>query len=86
MLLGAANQTKMAMVNIKNCKELQDLGFRLLIGVHDELIGEAPIENAKRAAELLEQCMVTAGSDIIDIKQECDVEISEKWYGESIHL
>ena len=83
---GAANQTKLAMLNIKNCKELQDLGFRLLIGVHDELIGEAPQENSKRAAELLEQCMVTAGSDIIDIAQECDVEISEKWYGESIQL
>ena len=83
---GAADQTKLAMLNIYNCEELRKLGFRLLIGVHDELIGEAPRENAKRCAELLENCMITAGSDIIDIKQECDVEVSEKWYGESISL
>lgn len=83
---GAADQTKLAMINIANNEELKDLGFRLLIGVHDELIGEAPIENAKRCSELLEKCMTSAGSDIIDIKQECDVEISKQWYGESINL
>src|SRR5699024_6143014 len=57
---GAADQTKMAMIKIYNNEELRNLGFRLLIGVHDELIGEAPLENAKRCAELLEYCMVTA--------------------------
>lgn len=83
---GAADQTKLAMIKIYNNTELRNLGFRLLIGVHDELIGEAPIENIKRCAELLEYCMVTAAEDIIDIKQECDVAISEKWYGEPIRL
>lgn len=83
---GAADQTKLAMINIANNKELNDLGFRLLIGVHDELIGEAPIQNAKRCAELLEYCMTSAANGIINIKQECDVEISEQWYGESIQL
>ena len=41
----AATMTKMAMIKIYKDQELKDLGFRLLIGVHDELIGECPMEN-----------------------------------------
>lgn len=83
---GAADMTKRAMLKIYNNQEMRDLGFRLLIGVHDELIGECPRENAKRCAELLEYCMCTANEDIIKIKQKCDVEVSECWYGESIEM
>lgn len=83
---GAADQSKLAMINIENCKELKDLGFRLLIGVHDELIGEAPIENAKRCGELLSECMTSAAYDILHIPQECDVSITKVWYGEELSL
>ena len=47
----AADQTKLAMILIGNDKKLKELGFRLLLPVHDELIGECPKENAKEVAE-----------------------------------
>ena len=83
---GAADQSKLAMINIANCKELKDLGFKLLIGVHDELIGEAPIKNAKRCGELLSQCMRDAASDILKLPAKCDVSITKCWYGEEITI
>jgi DNA polymerase I-like protein with 3'-5' exonuclease and polymerase domains len=42
---GAATLTKLAMIKIHNDEVLKRLGFRLSIAVHDELIGECPIEN-----------------------------------------
>ena len=42
---GAATLTKLAMIKIHNDEVLKKLGFRLSIAVHDELIGECPIEN-----------------------------------------
>lgn len=83
---GAADQSKLAMINIGNCQELKDLGFKLLIGVHDELIGEAPIENAKRCGDLLSECMRNAASDILKLPAKCDVSITKCWYGEEIEL
>lgn len=83
---GAADQSKLAMLNIYRNKELNDLGFKLLIGVHDELIGECPIENAKRCAELLSDCMTSAGQDILKIPAKCDVAASYKWYGEEVTI
>ena len=47
----AADMTKKAMVALFNNKELRDLGFRLLISVHDENIGECPKENIVRVRE-----------------------------------
>ena len=82
--LGAADQSKLAMINIANCQELKDLGFKLLIGVHDELIGEAPLQNAKRCGELLSECMRNAAADILKLPAKCDVSITKCWYGEEI--
>lgn len=83
---GSADQSKLAMVNVWNNKELRDLGFHLLICVHDELIGEAPKENARRCAELLSECMCTAAQDKLHTKITCDVEASYVWYGEKVDL
>ena len=83
---GAADQSKLAMLNIENNAELRELGFNLLIGVHDELIGECPIKNAKRCAELLSLCMTSAAKDILKLPAKCDVAVSYKWYGEELDL
>lgn len=80
----AADLTKLAMIKIANCQELYDLGFRMLIPVHDEIIGEFPKENVKRVAELVKDCMVTAAK--ISVPLKCDVEITERWYGDEIDV
>lgn len=83
---GAADLTKLAMIELANCQEMQDLGFRLLIPVHDELIGECPRENAKRCSELLAENMSKAAEKILQMPIKCDVVVTECWYGEQIDL
>ena len=76
---GAATMTKKAMINIYNDKEIKDLGFRLLIGVHDELIGECPKENKEKVADRLSYLMRTAVPEL-NVPFKCDAEIEEHWY------
>ena len=81
----AADQTKLAMILVGNDKKLKELGFRMLLAVHDELIGECPRENAKEVAERFAQLMVEAAKDLV-VPSKCDVEITECWYGEPLQL
>ena len=77
--------TKRAMVALFNNKELKDLGFRLLMSVHDENIGECPRENIKKVRELLSNIMIKA-NDRCSVPMKCDAEVSEYWYGPSINV
>lgn len=81
----AADQTKLAMISVGNDKRLKELGFKLLLAVHDELIGECPKENVKEVAERFSKLMVDAAKDL-DVPSKCDVEITERWYGEPLHF
>lgn len=77
----AATMTKKAMVKIFNDQKLRELGFRLLIGVHDELIGECPVENKDAVADLLTYDMRTCAEDTITtVKFSCDPDLSYNWY------
>ena len=82
----AADLTKIAMIELDKNERLRELGFRMLIPVHDEIIAECPEENAKECAELLAQTMSKAAEQILEMPIKCDVECSKVWYGESIEL
>ena len=77
---GAASMSKRAMVNVANNEELKRLGFRLLIVVHDELIGECPIENKDRCRELLSQEMLNAAKPEVNVPMKCDADDFPSWY------
>ena len=77
----SADLTKLAQIELANCKELKDLGFRMLIPVHDEIIGECPIEVQDRCAELMSECMIRAGKDLC-VPLKCDVDRFTHWYME----
>lgn len=81
----AADMTKRAMVALYNNKELKELGFRLLMSVHDENIGECPKENIVRVKELLSNIMIEANNKC-SVPMKCDAEVSEYWYGPSIQV
>jgi DNA polymerase I-like protein with 3'-5' exonuclease and polymerase domains len=81
----AADQTKLAMILIDKDEQLKELGFKLLLPVHDELIGECPRENAKAVSKRFAELMVYAAKDL-SIPSKCDVEITEAWYGDSIEV
>lgn len=82
----AADLTKLALIDLYNNKELRDLGFRLLIPVHDEVIAECPIENAKECSRLLAEVMSKAAEKILGLPFTCDVELTREWYGESVEI
>lgn len=82
----AADMTKSSMINIYNNKRLKELGCRLLICIHDEVIVEAPKENAKEAFELVSKIMVDSAKQFIHLPIKCDAEVTEQWYGKSIEL
>lgn len=80
----SADISKIAMVRCFENEELKRLGFRILFPVHDEIIAEAPIENAKRCGELMSQIMVEAAKEICpSVPYKCDVEYFKNWGGDS---
>ena len=82
----AADMSKLAMIKVGNDERLKELGFRLLIPVHDELIAECPEENMKECAERFAYLMSVAASDKLTIPISCDVEVTRCWYGERVEL
>lgn len=77
---GAASMSKKAMTTIYYDEEMRRLGFKLLIMVHDELIGECPIENQEAAMERLSYLMSEAGKPEVDLPMKCDVVAFSHWY------
>lgn len=82
----AADMAKLAMISINNDEKMKELGFHLLIQVHDEVIGECPEENAKECAERLSYLMRTAPSHLIKLPFKCDVDFTYNWYGEEVEI
>lgn len=80
----AADLTKLAMIELNNSERLKELGFRLLIQVHDEIIAECPKEHMKECSELLADIMSKAAEKILEMPIKCDVTITDRWYGEEI--
>lgn len=81
----AADLTKKALRLLGTNEHLKELGFQLLLYVHDEIIGQCPKENIKEVKTLIEQCMVNAGSDL-SVPLVCDTEITEGWYHKAIEV
>lgn len=80
----AADLTKLAMIELNNNQRLKELGFRLLIPVHDEVIAECPEENAEECSKLLAETMSKAAEKILEMPIKCDVEITKQWYGPAV--
>lgn len=82
----AADMSKLAMILVGNDERLKELGFKLLIPVHDELIAECPEENVKECSKRFAELMSRAAMSRLTIPIKCDVEITKAWYGESIEI
>lgn len=82
----AADQSKLAMIALSKDRRLKELGFRMLIPVHDEIIAECPKENAKEVAKLFADIMSNSGGEKFTIPISCDVSVSDRWYGEELKL
>ena len=79
----AADMSKIAGRILYDNKRLKELGFKLLVPIHDEYLAECPLDNAKECAKIFNECMCQAAKDL-GIPIKCDVSITDRWYGEDI--
>jgi DNA polymerase I len=82
----AADLTKAAMIELSRDTRLKELGFRMLIQVHDEIIAECPKENMVEVKKLFADTMCGAAEKILQMPIKCDVSVTEVWYGEEINV
>lgn len=74
----AADIIKIAMIKVRNRLEKEGLKARLILQVHDELIVEAPCEEAVQVMVILREEM--EGAMTLNVKLEADVHMGETWY------
>lgn len=80
-----ADIVKLAMLEIDNNQELKELGFTLLLQIHDELVGEVVEENAEKVSEILSNIMINTAKKIgIDVPMSADSYIVSNWYEDEL--
>lgn len=73
----AADIIKLAMVKVFERLEKEGMRSRLILQVHDELIVEAPVEEAEKAAAILKQEMENAADFSVTLTS--DANIGDNW-------
>lgn len=76
----AADLTKMAILNLELNPRWHQIGGRLLVPVHDELICEVPVDFYEEGRQILKDSMEGAGN-FLPFPISCDVETTLRWYG-----
>ena len=74
----AADISKIAMIRVFNRLRKEGMQSKLILQIHDELLIEAPNDEAERARALLEEEMKAAAS--LDVVLETDCHIGTDWY------
>lgn len=74
----AADIIKIAMIRVYDRLKKENMRSRLILQVHDELIVEAPIEEAEKAAAVLKEEMENAVS--LNVPLTADANIGNTWY------
>jgi len=75
----SAQMTKLAMINIADDEELKRLGYKILLTVHDEIIGECPTENAEAAKDRVVEIMQGVGEELINLPITSEPNIMARW-------
>lgn len=76
----AAELTKMAILRLTNDPRWKKVGGKLLVPVHDELIGMSYMEDSIEAGKVLADDMCQAGN-FLPFTISTDVEHTTRWYG-----
>jgi DNA polymerase I-like protein with 3'-5' exonuclease and polymerase domains len=80
----SADITKRAMVALGRDERFREIGARMVLSVHDEIIARVPEEYALEAAELMSQIMIASCVDEIVVGMSCDAEVVREWAGKDI--
>lgn len=78
----AATMTKRAMNLVYRDPKMIEYGFRLLIPVHDELIGECPKQYEELAMKRLSEIMIQAAKPEVIVPMKCDADSFSHWYSD----
>ncbi|XP_057506987.1 LOW QUALITY PROTEIN: DNA polymerase I A, chloroplastic/mitochondrial-like [Actinidia eriantha] len=78
----AADVAMCAMLEISKNARLKELGWRLLLQVHDEVILEGPTESAEEAKAIVVKCMAKPfdGKNILKVDLSVDAKCAQNWY------
>ena len=74
----AADIIKIAMIRVNDRLKAENMSSRLILQVHDELIVEAPVDEAEKAAALLSEEMQNAVS--LSVALTADAGTGKTWY------
>lgn len=77
---GAASMTKVCMRKVFDDEELNRLGAKLVLQIHDEVIVECPKQNAEAVMNRLTYVMKTSVADKVQVPFKCDGYIVNCWY------
>lgn len=77
---GAASMTKVCMRKVFDDEELNRLGAKLVLQIHDEVIVECPKQNAEAVMSRLTYVMKTSVADKVQVPFKCDGYIVNFWY------
>lgn len=75
----AADMTKLAILVANRDERLKELGCKILMQIHDEIVAEFPEEHAEEGARRLADIMVDVGSDLIGIKMQSTPQLMKSW-------
>ena len=80
----AADVVMMAMIKIQESPLLRDLGWTLLLQIHDEVILEGPKESAQQALAEVVRCMENpfdgVGLKPTEVELSVDANTADTWY------
>ncbi|KAJ8443204.1 hypothetical protein Cgig2_017197 [Carnegiea gigantea] len=78
----AADVAMCAMLEIQRNERLKELGWKLLLQVHDEVILEGPSESAEEAKALVVDCMSKPfnGKNILKVELVVNAKCAQNWY------
>lgn len=76
----AADIVTAAMVRIFYSARLKELGWKMLLQIHDEIILEGPKESAEEALSIVKALMSAPVDNELKIVLEVDAKIAENWY------
>ena len=68
------------MIKLKNNNELKNLGYKMILQIHDEVILEGPEEHAEKALKLVIEDMENPLDYVFPVKLEVDANIGNNWY------
>ena len=82
---GASSEVnKLSMINIDKDPRLKELGFQLLLTIHDEVIGQCPSENAEEVAKIIPEIMVESSKPNVICPMVSEASIFRHWYEDEL--